>query len=356
VPFNGSGVFQRVRNWVADATAGIKIRADYHDTEDDGFAAGLSNTITKDGQTTITQNIPFNSKRITGLADPINPQDASTKAYTDTKLPAAGGTPMTGNLTITNTSPVLTLNNTDPAGGSSIQGQKNGLMRWLMRLGNGTAESGANAGSDFDLIRYDDAGVGIDVVLGITRSTGLGTVRADPTAPLGIVTKQYADAGDATAAASANSRVLRAGDAMTGLLYTAGAVQPIGGAGGMGTIEIRGDQPGISFHSPGAFAANFGMTSAGDFFMGGWSYGAVAYKFWTTKDFAALPTLPANTITGVRLLTAGDQPHTAAGVTEPYPGAVVTGNSPTVSGVYFFSRYRWLQVFANGGWTTVGTA
>ena len=46
MPFNGSGVFQRVRNWVADATAGVKIRADYHDAEDDGFATGLSNTIT----------------------------------------------------------------------------------------------------------------------------------------------------------------------------------------------------------------------------------------------------------------------------------------------------------------------
>ena len=86
MPFNGSGTFQRVRNWVADATAGVKIRADYHDAEDDGFAAGLTNCITKDGQTVITQNIPFNSKRITGLADPINPQDVSTKAYTDTKL------------------------------------------------------------------------------------------------------------------------------------------------------------------------------------------------------------------------------------------------------------------------------
>jgi hypothetical protein len=102
--FNGSGVFQRVRNWVADATAGIKIRADYHDAEDDGFAAGLSNCITKDGQTLITQNIPFNSKRITGLADPVNPQDAATKAsipslVSGVSLPVTGGT-INGDLTV----------------------------------------------------------------------------------------------------------------------------------------------------------------------------------------------------------------------------------------------------------------
>lgn len=88
MPFNGAGVYQRVRNWVADATAGIKIRADYHDAEDDGFAAGLSNCIARDGQSIITQNIPFNSKRITALADPVNAQDVATKAYADTKLDA----------------------------------------------------------------------------------------------------------------------------------------------------------------------------------------------------------------------------------------------------------------------------
>jgi hypothetical protein len=96
MPFNGSGVFQRVRNWVADATAGIKIRADYHDAEDDNFAAGLSNCIARDGQSTISQNIPFNNKRITGLADPVNPQDAATKASSVAKI----GDIMTGPLMI----------------------------------------------------------------------------------------------------------------------------------------------------------------------------------------------------------------------------------------------------------------
>ena len=194
MPFNGSGVFQRVRSWVADAAAGIKIRADYHDAEDDGFAAGLTNCIAKDGQSVITQNIPFNNKRITGLADPVNAQDASTKAYADTKLSGTGDVTMPGDLILTSASPDVVLNSTDPAGAMQIQGQRNGLLRWLMRLGNGVAETGANAGSDFDLNCYDDAGALIATPLAITRATGLGTVKGDPTVPLGIATKQYVDA------------------------------------------------------------------------------------------------------------------------------------------------------------------
>ena len=99
MPFNGSGLFVRIRSWVADATAGIKIRADYHDIEDDGFAAGLSQCIVRDGQSVVLANIPMNSKRLVSLADPVDPQDAVTKAYDDLKLPLTGGT-ITGSLTV----------------------------------------------------------------------------------------------------------------------------------------------------------------------------------------------------------------------------------------------------------------
>jgi hypothetical protein len=116
LPFDGSGVFLRLRNWVADAAAGVKIRADMHDDEDNNFASGLTNCIARDGQTTVTQNLPMNSKRVTALADPVNPQDAATKAYADTKLAQTGNGTITGNLGVTG--------NLDVAGNASAFGYK----------------------------------------------------------------------------------------------------------------------------------------------------------------------------------------------------------------------------------------
>ena len=80
MPFDGSGNFNRVMNWVSDAAAGIKIVATRHDSEDDNLAAGLSNTLTKDGQSQPTANIPMNGKRLTNLGAPTAATDAATKA------------------------------------------------------------------------------------------------------------------------------------------------------------------------------------------------------------------------------------------------------------------------------------
>ena len=74
--FNGSGTFTRIYNWVTDKNQNINITASRMDDEDNNFASGLSNCITKDGQTILTQNIPFNSKKITGLANGVNIDDA----------------------------------------------------------------------------------------------------------------------------------------------------------------------------------------------------------------------------------------------------------------------------------------
>lgn len=66
--FNGSGVFQRLYSWTNDALAGIKIRADRMDNEMNGMATGLSTCITKDGQTTITANLPMAGFKHTAVA------------------------------------------------------------------------------------------------------------------------------------------------------------------------------------------------------------------------------------------------------------------------------------------------
>lgn len=75
MPFDGNGVFLRVRNWMNDAAANIRIRADRHDSEDDNFALGLTQCITKDGQTTITANLPMATYRHINVGSAQNPTD-----------------------------------------------------------------------------------------------------------------------------------------------------------------------------------------------------------------------------------------------------------------------------------------
>lgn len=48
--FDGNGTYNRFFNWAQDAANGIDINASRMDTEDTGFAGGLSTCLTKDGQ------------------------------------------------------------------------------------------------------------------------------------------------------------------------------------------------------------------------------------------------------------------------------------------------------------------
>ena len=60
MPFNGSGTFSLTYTWATEA-ASPPIAISKLDTQEQDIAAGLSNCITRDGQTTITANIPFNA-------------------------------------------------------------------------------------------------------------------------------------------------------------------------------------------------------------------------------------------------------------------------------------------------------
>ncbi len=86
MPYNGAGVFERLYSWVQDLANGIRIRADRMDAEMDGMATALSNVITRDGQTTITTDIPWAGNRITGLGVGTADGDAISMGQTGAKL------------------------------------------------------------------------------------------------------------------------------------------------------------------------------------------------------------------------------------------------------------------------------
>lgn len=91
-------------------------------------------------------------------------------------LPIGGGT-LTGPLTISTFNPFLILNKaTAGANFNTIVGQTNSSNRWAINLGNSTPEGGANAGSDFTIISYDNAGIYLGTPITINRNLGITTL------------------------------------------------------------------------------------------------------------------------------------------------------------------------------------
>lgn len=85
--FDGTGNFNRIYNWEVDKANNVKVRADRMDTEMDGFATGLSTCVTKDGQTTVTADLPMSGFNHTGVGDATASNEyASAGQVRDNKL------------------------------------------------------------------------------------------------------------------------------------------------------------------------------------------------------------------------------------------------------------------------------
>ncbi|MEX5711822.1 carbohydrate binding domain-containing protein [Parafrankia sp. FMc6] len=97
------------------------------------------------------------------------------------------------------------------------------LPRWQVRQ-NGTAEGGSNAGSDFEVARYNDAGTQLDTPIIITRSSGRVTVGNTTGSAGGLDVKRNSTGtalGVQTTATGATGYTHTANDAATSRVWEA---------------------------------------------------------------------------------------------------------------------------------------
>ncbi len=137
--------------------------------------AALDSLTTTVGTKAAQSGLNTLSATVAGLAtSKANQSDLDSLAAT--KLSKAGDT-MTGSLTIDPPSgqALLKLDKPTAADNSVVGGYLNASLRWTVQLGDGAAESGGNAGSNFRIDRYTDAGAIIDTPLQIKRDTGIVT-------------------------------------------------------------------------------------------------------------------------------------------------------------------------------------
>ncbi|WAL81308.1 hypothetical protein OYT13_15765 [Pandoraea sp. XJJ-1] len=71
MPFNGSGLFNLLYNWQNDAAQNLNISSSRMQNQDADIASGLSDCITKDGQTTPTANLPMGGFRHLNVANAV---------------------------------------------------------------------------------------------------------------------------------------------------------------------------------------------------------------------------------------------------------------------------------------------
>ena len=147
MPFDGSGGFDRVHNWGTDKLNNVLITASRMDAEDDGFATGLANCITKDGQTTVTANIPLNGFKLTGIGDATAATDALNRQTADARYTRlVGGTSLSA-VTAVSASAV------DLTAGRYFTKTASGSLTWTF---TGPAASGVDA----FLLRLTNGGTG----------------------------------------------------------------------------------------------------------------------------------------------------------------------------------------------------
>ncbi len=240
--YNGSGVFV-VNSSGQPVVASTLITSAAFNAYTSDAATGMSNAICKDGQTTITANIPLSTFKLTGVGDGTLKQDAATlnniQSGTGVYIGTVGGTADVITLTA---SPAITAyvagqafrfiasgaNTTNVTVAVSGLAAKAITKNGTTALVAGDLPSGAIITIIYDGTRFQVVATsgnfatltGSEVLTNKTLTSPIintGTVGAAPTADLGIANKAYADK---TVAAYSSTDTLAAG---VGLALLSGA-------------------------------------------------------------------------------------------------------------------------------------
>ena len=169
-------------------------------------------------------------------------------------------------------------------------------MRWIARC-NDTAEAGADAGSDFQLLAYDDAGALLSIPLQVTRSTGVATFSANPVitnaAPSLALTDTTALAKSLTIAVDADVADLR---------------ESAGAAGSLLVLDLANNRVGVRTNAPADYLTIFGGTSniniggnIGGGYNGIWLNGGIAAGNYNFASSSGDPALYINRPTGANI-------------------------------------------------------
>lgn len=92
--WDGNGTFSKIHDWTDQRDAGVRIRADYHDAQDETFVDGINNCLTKNGENAATADLPMGGNKHTNVDDATaRNQYASAGQIQDGELiyAAAGG-------------------------------------------------------------------------------------------------------------------------------------------------------------------------------------------------------------------------------------------------------------------------
>lgn len=121
----------------------------------------------------------------------------------------------------------------------AINAYTNNVIRWQMALGDPTNESGSNAGSDFNIARFSDAGSSLATAFSIRRSDGLVTI------PGSITSSSNASFAGVQLVGGGGSTISNTSSGLSGSIYFNNFCVAV----------VQGSTGVLSYqHQPGSFA------------------------------------------------------------------------------------------------------